>query len=218
MRLRDDAPQEGVDRLTRAVLETPEHIPGVLMLRFSRVARGPKGVTYVEDNVLAERAAVRGHPYHGEVLVPALNAVVEATHVLFPQPYAQETPEPGISSFLKRTLLLEVAPETPPAQVEEFERRLTDMPKYIHGIRNWAMSRNPEGLIKPEPDNGLRWTHVWEQEFQDEAGFQDYMMSPFHWGWVDQMFDPDGPGNMCRSNMQLIYPAAETILGWRPEA
>ena len=79
------------------------------------------------------------------------------------------------------------------------------------------MSRNPEVSEGPAPEGGpTRWTHVWEQEFAGEEGFREYMVHPFHWGRVDQMFDPDGPDNVCRSNMQLLYPAATTILGWTP--
>ena len=103
-------------------------------------------------------------------------------------------PQPGIHDYVARTLLVELEPETPPDLVRDFERRLAGMPRYIGGIRNWTISRNPRALEYPEPDDYVpRWTHVWEQEFEDQAGFSDYMLSPYYWGWVDLPFDRDGP-------------------------
>ena len=115
-RVKDDASPQAVERFVRAVEETPRHVPGVRMLHFAKVSKGPLGLFYVQDNVLEERGAIRDHPYHDEVLVPALREASAKTYVLFPQPYAQDVPEPGITSFLKRTLLLEVVPARRPGK------------------------------------------------------------------------------------------------------
>ncbi|MCQ4438476.1 hypothetical protein NO135_26060, partial [Clostridioides difficile] len=53
------------------------------------------------------------------------------------------------------------------------------------GIRNWRLSR----IETPGA-----WTHVWQQEFAyvgDLLG--EYLMHPYHWGWVDRRFDAESP-------------------------
>ncbi|MEO8694479.1 MAG: Dabb family protein [Acidimicrobiales bacterium] len=120
--------------------------------------------------------------------------------------------EPAISDFVKRTLFIEVERPTPPDKAREFDRVLTGMPRYIHAIRNWAYHRvDDEFTIGPR-----RWTHVWEQEFEELSGLRvDYMVSPYHWGYVDPWFDPESPHRVVAPGVAHVYsPAATTILGW----
>ena len=118
----------------------------------------------------------------------------------------------SITDFVKRTLFLEVDRATTPSTALEFDRVLTGMPRYIPAIRNWAYHRvDDDFTIGPR-----QWTHVWEQEFQDVAGLRvDYMVSPYHWGYVDPWFDPESPHRVVRPGVAHVYcPAAATILGW----
>lgn len=120
--------------------------------------------------------------------------------------------EPDITDFVKRTLFLEVDRATPPDAQAEFGRVLTGMPRYIGAIRNWAFHRvDDEFTIGPRA-----WTHVWEQEFRELSGLRvDYMVSPYHWGYVDPWFDPESPRRVVRPGVAHVYcPAAVTILGW----
>ncbi|MEO5839101.1 MAG: Dabb family protein [Acidimicrobiales bacterium] len=120
--------------------------------------------------------------------------------------------EPAITDFVKRTLFIEVDRATPPDKAREFDRVLTGMPRYIHAIRNWAYHRvDDEFTIGPR-----QWTHVWEQEFQEVSGLRvDYMVSPYHWGYVDPWFDPESPHRVVAPGVAHVYcPAATTILGW----
>ena len=120
--------------------------------------------------------------------------------------------EAEITDFVKRTLFLEVERTTPPDKAHEFDRVLTGMPRYIDAIRNWAFHRvDDDFTIGPR-----RWTHVWEQEFQELSGLRvDYMVSPYHWGYVDTWFDPESPHRVVAPGVAHVYcPAAETILGW----
>jgi hypothetical protein len=117
-----------------------------------------------------------------------------------------------ITDFVKRTLFLEVDRSTPPDKAQEFDRVLTGMPRYIDAIRNWAYHRvDDDAIIGPR-----RWTHVWEQEFQELSGLRvDYMVSPYHWGYVDTWFDPESPHRVVAPGVAHVYcPAATTILGW----
>jgi hypothetical protein len=120
--------------------------------------------------------------------------------------------EPEITDFVKRTLFLEVDRSTPPERAREFDRVLTGMPRYIDAIRNWAYHRvDDDFTIGPR-----RWTHVWEQEFRELSGLRvDYMVNPYHWGYVDPWFDPESPSRVVAPGVAHVYcPAAASILGW----
>ncbi len=127
------------------------------------------------------------------------------------EPQHVEIAEPGISSCIKRTLLLRVFPGTGSDVVLHFERDIMGMPVHIDSIRNWALSRTDATACPTS------WTHVWEQEYADVSGLEvDYMMHPYHWGLVDGWFDPECPQRIVDLRIAHVYcPAAETILGWK---
>jgi hypothetical protein len=81
------------------------------------------------------------------------------------------------------------------------------MPRYINAIRNWAYHRvDDEFTIGPR-----QWTHVWEQEFQELSGLRvDYMVSPYHWGYVDPWFDPESPHRVVQPGVAHVYCPAAT--------
>lgn len=94
--------------------------------------------------------------------------------------------DPGLRQGIWRTLLLRVREEVPAAEVETFERELLGMPRYMAAIRNWRLGR----VTTPES----RWTHVWQQEYVALEGLMgEYLLHPYHWGWVDRRFDPEFP-------------------------
>lgn len=91
----------------------------------------------------------------------------------------------NLSNGIWRTLLLRVRPGADVQQVQAFEQDLLRMPHYMQGIRNWNLSK----VTSPSS-----WTHVWQQEYasiDDLLG--EYLLHPFHWGWVDRWFDPEFP-------------------------
>jgi len=72
--------------------------------------------------------------------------------------------------------------------VRQFEKDLLLMPTLVRAIRNWSLS----SIILATGHR--RWTHIWEQEFDDIAGLEgEYMLHPIHWGLVDGWFDPECP-------------------------
>jgi hypothetical protein len=120
--------------------------------------------------------------------------------------------DPDITDFVKRTLFIEVNRNTPPVVAAEFDRVLTGMPRYIPAIRNWAYHRVDDAFtVGPR-----RWTHVWEQEFNELSGLRvDYMVSPYHWGYVDPWFDPESPTRVVEPGVGHVFcPSQTTILGW----
>jgi NAD(P)-dependent dehydrogenase (short-subunit alcohol dehydrogenase family) len=135
----------------------------------------------------AEAAArTRAHPYVESVLRPLVEAcAAHVETVRYPQGPATLR-QPDLTDGIQRTLLLHVNRDTDPALVEQFERDLADMPRYIDSIRNSALSR-----VETMTDSlGPEYTHVWEQEFVDLDGLTGpYMMHGYHWSLVDAWFD-----------------------------
>lgn len=146
----------------------------------------------------------------------AIDALCERVDVVSFAPSLTVVPEPGIRDFVKRTLFVEVRRGTNDAVIDEFGRVLTGMPRYISAIRNWAYHRVDDELSY----GPRRWTHVWEQEFHDLSGLKvDYMVSPYHWGYVDPWFDPESPTRIIEPFVGHVYCAAErSILAWTQPA
>lgn len=85
-----------------------------------------------------------------------------------------------------RVLLLRIQPSVDDTTVAAFEHELTMMPRYISSIVAWQLSRAETSIGTTD------WTHVFEQEFTDEAGLLGpYLMHPIHWAVVDRWFDPE---------------------------
>lgn len=62
------------------------------------------------------------------------------------------------------------------------------MPRHVRTIRRWQLSPAHEA------GGTRRWTHVWEQEYDDRAGLEGaYMAHPIHWALVERWFDPEYP-------------------------
>ncbi|MEQ9395994.1 Dabb family protein [Haliea sp.] len=102
------------------------------------------------------------------------------------EPVACGLREAGLRRGIWRTLMLTLREGTAAAEVAAFEQELLGMPGYMGGIRNWRLGR----VVSP----GSRWTHVWQQEYtaiDDLMG--EYLLHPYHWGWVDRRFDPEFP-------------------------
>ncbi|WP_334051689.1 Dabb family protein [Burkholderia cepacia] len=112
--------------------------------------------------------------------------------------------EPALRDGVWRTLMLRVRPQAGAAQVAVLERELLRMPAYMPGIRNWRLSRiAPPGA----------WTHVWQQEFArvgDLLG--EYLMHPYHWGWVDRRFDAESPDWTVDAISHAFCPLASSLL------
>ena len=126
------------------------------------------------------------------------------------QPQERRVAEPRIGLCVKRTLFLRVLPETPAEVVARFERDIMGMADHIDSIRNWAFSRSDPAL------SPTQWTHVWEQEYAEVSGLEhDYMMHPYHWGFVDGWFNPEMPQQIFDRPLAHVYcPAPESILAW----
>ncbi|EMD9437431.1 Dabb family protein [Burkholderia cepacia] len=112
--------------------------------------------------------------------------------------------EPALRDGVWRTLMLRVRPQAGAAQVAALERELLRMPVYMPGIRNWRLSR----IATPGA-----WTHVWQQEFAHVGDLLgEYLMHPYHWGWVDRRFDAESPDWTVDAISHAFCPLASSLL------
>ena len=101
-----------------------------------------------------------------------------------------------------RCLVMAIDGGTPTEVIRQFERDTASMPRHVSTIRNWQM-----GAVMAS-EGRRRWTHVWEQEFDDMAGLEgEYMTHPIHWGLVDGWFDPECPQRIV--DTLLIHAAMD---------
>ncbi|MCA8101576.1 Dabb family protein [Burkholderia contaminans] len=112
--------------------------------------------------------------------------------------------EPALRDGVWRTLMLRVRPQAGTARIAALERELLQMPAFMPGIRNWRLSRiEPPGA----------WTHVWQQEFAHVGDLLDeYLMHPYHWGWVDRRFDAESPDWTVDAISHAFCPLASSLL------
>ncbi|MBY4766605.1 Dabb family protein [Burkholderia ambifaria] len=112
--------------------------------------------------------------------------------------------EPALRDGVWRTLMLRVRPEADEARVRDLERELLRMPAFMPGIRNWRLSR----IVTPGA-----WTHVWQQEFAQVGDLLgEYLLHPYHWGWVDRRFDAESPDWTVDAISHAFCPLASSLL------
>ncbi len=123
----------------------------------------------------------------------------------------QNTGDGSIGPCILRTLLLVVRPDVEWRVVERFERDLARMPRHVPGIVNWRLSR-----VRGRGP----FTHSWEQEYRAVEDLRvGYMVSPYHWGWVDRWFDPEHPECIVESRLAHVFVnAAESVLDSQPSS
>lgn len=113
---------------------------------------------------------------------------------------SHETSTPG--PRVKRTLLLNVREGTSADVRTRFEADLIAMPNHISTIRSWALSRIDQSMAGASS----RWTHAWEQEFDDVEGLTgEYLLHPYHWTHVDRWFDPEAPESIVEPDLANLY-------------
>ncbi len=165
----------------------------------------------------------------GELLPSSLGSLanrVERVEFAQPELIASGTNAPGLVG-VKRTLWMRVNPAAPPDLVARFEAETPILADGIPAIRNWRWSRIPQRDFGEEGEGrtvgsntesgaALRWTHLWEQEFETVDGLQiDYMSSPVHWGFIDRYFDPEMPDCIIDPWLaHLACPETAPVLSW----
>lgn len=100
-------------------------------------------------------------------------------------PLATGSRQPLVKDGIWRTLSFRVRTGTDEQKILKLEREIAAMPDYMAGIRKWSLNR----VTSDSP-----WTHIWQQEYQQVDDLMgEYLMHPYHWGYVDRYFDPESP-------------------------
>jgi hypothetical protein len=198
--------------LERVLRESAPRLPGVRRSQLGRHLPGSVGGgDYTWDVWLDEGAA----PLETLLAAEPLRAASAACGARFDavrfRPQLGRIAEPRIRQPIKRTLLLRVLPQTARARVLQFDADMRGMPDHIPAIRNWAYHHADPAL------HPTSWTHVWEQEYRSVEGLRDdYMLSPYHWGFIDLYFDLESGAQIVDKRLAHVFYRAEgegTILG-----
>lgn len=150
-------------------------------------------------------------PAHAERLGRLSN--LEAWRI---EPIAQHVTRDDLRG-IKRTNLVRVLDAARPEEVGRWSRDVMAFPDHVPAIRNWSLARTHAfGPSRPR----VAWTHAWEQEFETLEGLaEDYMASPYHWGYLDGWYDPEMPHCIMDPDLaHLFCDATKNVLGWTKDA
>nr|WP_057925106.1 Dabb family protein [Burkholderia ambifaria] len=185
----------------RALRDAAHALPGATRVALARNLEGCWGAGgYTLDVLRGERATVQATDFTALSRVPGVVRIDGAAC----RAIGGGLREPALRDGVWRTLMLRVRPEAGEARVRDLERELLRMPAFMPGIRNWRLSRSvaPGG-----------WTHVWQQEFAHVGDLLgEYLLHPYHWGWVDRRFDAESPDWTVDAISHAFCPLASSLL------
>ena len=184
-----------------ALRDAAQALPGATRVALARNLEGSWGAGDYTLDVLRD-ARLTGHPPDFTALagVPGVLRIDGAAC----RAIGGGVREPALRDGAWRTLMLRVRPQAGEAQVRDLERELLRMPAFMPGIRNWRLSR----IVTPGA-----WTHVWQQEFAQVGDLLgEYLLHPYHWGWVDRRFDAESPDWTVDAISHAFCPLASSLL------
>ncbi|WP_321819068.1 MULTISPECIES: Dabb family protein [unclassified Burkholderia] len=184
-----------------ALREAAQALPGATRVALARNLDGCWGAgDYTLDVLRDERATGHAPDFAALAGLPGVVRIDGAAcHAI-----GGGLREPALHDGIWRTLMLRVRPTAAEAQVRDLERELLRMPAFMPGIRNWRLNR----IVTP----GM-WTHVWQQEFAHVGDLLgEYLLHPYHWGWVDRRFDAESPDWTVEAISHAFCPLASSLL------
>ncbi|AKM03900.1 Dabb family protein [Burkholderia pyrrocinia] len=189
------------DAIERALREAVRALPGATRVALARNQEGCWGAgDYTLDVLRDERAVDRATDFAALAQLPGVVRIDGAAC----RAIGGGLREPTLRDGIWRTLMLRVRPQASEAQVVALEHELLHMPAFMRGIRNWRLSR----IETPGA-----WTHVWQQEFAHAGDLLgEYLMHPYHWGWVDRRFDAESPDWTVDAISHAFCPLASSLL------
>lgn len=189
------------DATERALRDAAHALPGATRVSLARNLDGCRGAGDYTLDVLRDARAT-GHAADVGALA-GLPGIVRIDGAAC-RAIGGGLREPALRDGVWRTLMLRVRPQVDDTQVAALERELLRMPAFMPGIRNWRLSR----IATPGA-----WTHVWQQEFacvDDLLG--EYLLHPYHWGWVDRRFDAESPDWTVEAISHAFCPLPSSLL------
>ncbi|MGZ2747683.1 Dabb family protein [Burkholderia stagnalis] len=193
--------QGDVDAFESTLLAAAHALPGFRRVHLSRNLAGSWGAgDYTLDLLAADSPRDPGSAFAELARVPGVARIDFATcHTI-----AGGTREPNLRDGIWRTLMLRTREQATAARIAALESELLQMPAFMPCIRNWRLNR----VAVPGA-----WTHIWQQEFarvDDLLG--EYLLHPFHWGWVDRRFDAEHPDWTVDAISHAFCPLASSLL------
>lgn len=192
----------------RAVGEIQRAIPGVMRNSFGRNQMQGQSWDQLWCMEFADRAGVQAfRDYRARKLDDAFADTIESLDLLYHD--SEAVISKGASAKLQnpihRLMFFSFDPGTPASTIADVEAKLAELPKRIATIRNWYLAR-----ALPLP-GASGWTHVWEQEFEDEAGLGVYGKDSFHVGVVAPYFLPTSANRIVKYAAGWYRPAVSFI-------
>jgi hypothetical protein len=189
------------DAMERALYARAQKLPGLFHVSCSRNNEGSWGAgDFTLDLATCDNASEWDAALDG---LAAISGIERIDRVAY-RSIGGGVREPGLRDGIWRTLMLRVRQGASERNVADLEQELLQMPAFMAGIRNWRLSR----VTAPGT-----WTHVWQQEFarvDDLLG--EYLLHPFHWGWVDRWFDAEHPQWTVEAISHAFCPLASSLL------
>ncbi|WP_419689476.1 Dabb family protein [Burkholderia theae] len=187
--------------IEHALRDAAQALPGATRVALARNLEGSWGAgDYTLDVLRDERAVDSAADFAALARLPGIERIDGAAC----RAIGGGLREPALRDGIWRTLMLRVRPQVSEAQVASLEHELLQMPAFMRGIRNWRLSR----IVTPGA-----WTHVWQQEFAQVGDLLgEYLMHPYHWGWVDRRFDAESPDWTVDAISHAFCPLASSLL------
>ncbi|VWB06396.1 Dabb family protein [Burkholderia metallica] len=189
------------DAIERALRDAAHALAGARRVALARNLDGSWGAGDYTLDVLRDESAAEGAPdFAALAQLPGIERIDGASC----RAIGGGLREPVLRDGVWRTLMLRVRPHAHADQVDALERELLRMPAFMPGIRNWRLSR----IVTPGA-----WTHVWQQEFAHVGDLLgEYLLHPYHWGWVDRRFDAESPDWTVDAISHAFCPLASSLL------
>jgi hypothetical protein len=189
------------DEIERALHARAQKLPGLRRIGCARNQQGSWGAGDFTLDLVACNGA-----FEWDAALDELTAIagIERIDRVAYRSIGGGVREPRLRDGIWRTLMFRVRPGACEQNVMELERELLQMPAFMAGIRNWRLSR----VTSPG-----EWTHVWQQEYariDDLLG--EYLLHPYHWGWVDRWFDAEHPQWTVEAISHAFCPLASSLL------
>jgi hypothetical protein len=191
----------------RAAIEAAGAIPGVIGSALMETApRTSNGGTFLWRATFADEGAYHnctGGEEWRRAITPLLGPEkgVRIDGAAY-APRWQGTASPGLRDGVWRVLLVACEDGSTRAEREAMERDHLLMPRHVPAIRNWAYGRVVEATGR------RRWSHVWEQEYDDVDGLLGpYLHHPVHWGLVDRWYDLECPERIVDPHVVSAFAA-----------
>jgi hypothetical protein len=195
------APNADTGEMEQTLRARIDALPGLRRANIGRNLEGSWGAgDYTLDLLAADDAPDYGTAIDGLARLPGVARVDRVVSASI----GGGRREPALRDGIWRTLMFRVRGQASGANIAALERDLLRMPDCMPGIRNWRLAR----VRSPGT-----WTHVWQQEFaraDDLLG--EYLMHPFHWGWVDRWFDLECPEWTVEAISHAFCPLDASLL------